>query len=236
VAGYSFISARLAKAISVAIAAAIVSATSGAATEQRATSPRLREAHLPAKMPPLALGGGEVVLELTVDASGRVAAAGVVRTTPPYTELLLKSIASWRFAPAMTVIDGHLTAVDAPVLVVAVFRPPTLYAGPAPGEPPKTLRAPSVRLPRVRTVTMPAYPPKAVGDGFVLIEIEMDAHGQPQKHRVVSPPSGFDRAALDAVRAWQFDPPQRPEGPEPVFVYALVGFRAPVVVPTRPPG
>lgn len=228
--GSSVICARFARPVSVAIAAAILWGASGAAREQGATSPRLREARLPATMTmPQAYGGGEVVLELTVEASGEVSAVDGVRDTPPYTELLADSAAEWRFDPAIEVIEERPTPVVAPVLVVAAFRPPTLYAGPAPGVPPQTLRAASARLPRVHSITMPAYPPKAVGDGVVLIEIEMDARAQPRRYRVVSSTSGFEAAALDAVRRWRFDPPPHLDVPEPLFVYAVVGFRAPVV-------
>jgi hypothetical protein len=42
-------------------------------------------------------------------------------------------------------------------------------------------------------------------------------------------------AALNAVRAWRFDAPPTDDAPGPLFVYALVGFRAPLapVTPRR---
>jgi outer membrane biosynthesis protein TonB len=54
-------------------------------------------------------------------------------------------------------------------------------------------------------------------------------------YRVLSPKSGFDDAALGAVRAWRFSAPQRPGPAETVYVYAVVGFRAPIVPTRRPP-
>jgi outer membrane biosynthesis protein TonB len=39
-----------------------------------------------------ALGGGEVVLELEVDASGTVASVIPLRTTPPYDDVLAKAV------------------------------------------------------------------------------------------------------------------------------------------------
>jgi hypothetical protein len=202
-----------------------------AGRSQRATAPRLREGHLPTQMPE-AFGGGEVILELAVDSRGAVTRIDRVRVTPPYTDLVADSAAEWRFAPATAVIDGHPAPVAASVLVVAIFRPPSFYAGPATGVPPDTLGAPSTRLPRVHSVVMPAYPPTATGSGLVLIEIEMDGHGERRGDRVVGPTSGFDAAALDAVRAWRFGAPPAADAPNPLFAYAVVGFRAPVALAT----
>jgi TonB family protein len=79
----------------------------------------------------------------------------------------------------------------------------------------------------LRSVVMPNYPAKAVGDGFVIVEIEMTRLGVTRGHRVITPVSGFDAAALDAVRVWRFTPPAT-AAPDRVFVYAVVGFRSPV--------
>jgi hypothetical protein len=63
---------------------------------------------------------------------------------------------------------------------------------------------------------------------MVLIEIEMNARAEPRGYRVLSRGSGFDDAALDAVRAWRLRAPRAVETPEPLFVYAVLGFRAPL--------
>jgi TonB family protein len=83
---------------------------------------------------------------------------------------------------------------------------------------------------------MPAYPAAASGNGTVLIEIEMTGRAEPHAWRVVGPASGFDAASLDAVRAWRFDAPQAPDAPDPLYVYAVIGFRAPLapVAPRQP--
>lgn len=224
--------ARLSRRISAALVAVILSAAPGTATEPRSTSPRLREGRLLAQSPP-ALGGGEVVLELTVDSRGGVTRVERIRVTPPYADLLVNSAAQWRFEPATVAIEGRATSVAASVLVVAVFRPASLYAGPAPAVPPQLLGAPSPRVPRVESIVMPAYPPTATGDGIVLVEIEMSGHAEPRNYRIVGPASGFDTAALDAVRSWRFGAPQAPEVPDRLFAYAVVGFRTPLAPGTR---
>ena len=220
--------------ISAVLVALILSTAVGAAVEQRSTSPRLREGHLPPQIPQ-ALGGGEVVLELTVDSRGAVAQVERVRVTPPYADLVIDSATDWRFEPATVILEGRATSVAASVLVVAVFRPPSFYSGPAPGVAPQVLGTPSPRVPRVESVVMPAYPPKATGDGIVLVEIEMSRRAEPRSYRIVSTASGFDAAALGAVRAWRFGAPQAPDVPDPLFVYAVVGFRSPLapITPRR---
>lgn len=220
--------------VAVAVVAVMLPARMDAGASQRATAPRLRESRLPAQMPE-AFGGGEVVLEVTVDPRGAVARIDRVRVTPPYAELVADSAALWQFDPATLVIDGRSEHIAAQVLVVALFRPPSFYAGPAPGPPPQTLGAPSARLPRVQSVVMPAYPPTATGNGVVLVEIELNGRAESRAYRIVGPPSGFDSAALDAVRAWRFGTPAAADAPDPLFVYAVVGFRAPLapVAPQR---
>ena len=197
---------------------------------QRATGPRLREGSVSAQIPEAveAVGGGEVVLELAVDARGTVGRVEPIRTTPPYTDLVVNAAATWQFEPATSLIDGRATTAAAPVLVVAIFRPPQLYGGPARGVVPQTVGVASPRLPRLVSLVMPAYPPTATGNGIVLVEIELSGRAASRGYRIVGPTSGFDSAALDAVRAWRFDAPGTPEAVDRIFVYAVLGFRTPL--------
>jgi TonB family protein len=211
----------------------MLSATVGAAVEQRSTSPRLREGRLPAQIPQ-ALGGGEVVLELSIDSRGAVTQVERVRVTPPYADLVVNSAAEWRFEPATVMLEGRTIAVAGSVLVVAVFRPASFYAGPAPGVAPQVLGASSPLVPRVESIVMPAYPPKGTGGGIVLVEIEMNSRAETSSYRIVRPASGFDAAALDAVRAWRFGAPRATDIPDPLFVYAVVGFRVPLAPGAQP--
>jgi TonB family protein len=215
------------------IAALIVAtvAAAGIASAQVPTAPRLRSVGVVGAIPP-GFGGGEVVLEVTVDRDGAVAHIERVRTAPPYLDFAVSSVAQWRFTPATTVIDRLITPVAAPVLVVALFRPPLVYAGPAPGPRAQVIGALSRSVPSVASVALPAYPPTAIGDGVVVVEIEMQ-RGEPRSYRIVGPTSGFDSAALDAVRSWRFAPPQDSDVPDTLFAYALLGFRAPLTLPPR---
>ena len=212
---------------------AAVSPAARGAVSQAATSPRLRESAVPA-LPPAARGGGEVVLELEVDAGGTVTQVTPLRRTPPFTEALAGAVRSWRFEPAIVVLDSGRTAVPGRVLVVAVFRPASLYAGPTAGTPPQVRGRPSPDLSEPASVPVPPYPPTAVGDAGVIVEIDMTARAEPRDYRVVTPVSGFDQAALDTVRTWRFRPPRAPGTAGQLFLYAVLGFRAPLAPDSRP--
>jgi hypothetical protein len=203
----------------------------GATLTDLAQSPRLREpVGRVIPMPgPQVLGGGEVVLELAVNAGGGVDAVHAISITPPFGETVAAAVQTWRFDPAVESVDGRRVARPGRVLVLAVFRPPTFYAGPAPGGPRELRGEVSDLVPQPGSLAMPVHPPTAMGDQSVLVEIEMTARAEPRGYRILSPLSGFDAAAIDAVKTWRFQPPVDPEAPDRLFVYALVGFRAPVV-------
>jgi len=201
----------------------------GAQEQVKPSAPRLRAGGQAPLASPMVVGGGEVVLDVTVGTGGRVSKVNVVRATPPYTDLVSGAVKGWQFEAAQAAVKGALQPAEGHVLVVAVYRPPQVYAGPAPGVATAVVGQPSAELPAPGALTMPAsYPPRATRDGTVLVEIELTAAGVPAGHRVLSQPSSFDSAALDTVRGWRFGFPSEPTGASQLFVYALVGFREPI--------
>src|SRR5262245_43829546 len=193
-------------------------------------APRLGQAPLlmQMQMPEMALGGGEVALELTVGAGGTVTRVAHLVVTPPYADLLADAVSAWRFDPATATKDGRTQPVAARVLVLGLFRPPALYSGPSAGVLPKTLAAPSATLPSLQSHVLPPYPPNATGNGTVLVEIEVTNRGNARAWRVVSGALGFESAALEAVRAWTFAAPRAADVPDTLYVYAVIGFRTPL--------
>ncbi|GAH01546.1 unnamed protein product, partial [marine sediment metagenome] len=177
--------------------------------------------------PPQVPGGGQVLLELTVGDDGKVLKGHTLRSTPPFTELLVDAVRLWRFQPAED--RGH--EVESGVLVAALFRPPTLM-GPAAGEPAKDVTPPSTLIPMPYTMVQPDYPPGALADGVVLVEIIVERDGTVEAARVLRSSAAFDQASTDAVLQWKFRPARRDGQPVPSFAYIIFGFRQPVT-PTK---
>lgn len=180
-------------------------------------------------MPALAVGGGEVFVEVAVDAAGQVTAVKPLRATPPFTDPVVSAVRAWRFRPA----EQNGTAIASTVLVAAVFRAPALQ-GPTLGETPRDVAAATPATPVPLTVTAPDYPATARGSGVVVVEARLDATGRVVDTSVVRPAPGFDAAAQAAVRRWRFRPASAGGVPAAAIVYAVLGFPEPVVVKPKP--
>ena len=202
------------------------------------TPPRISRAALPEPPGPHVVGGGEVLIEALVDRSGVLTRPLVLRSTPPYTQLVLDAIPHWRFLPAATTDrNGKVTPAEGSVLIAAVYRPPALFNAPTAGEPPKDVGVPSAEVPFPAGVIAPAYPPKAVNVLFaaVLLEAQLDERGLVRNAVAVSADPGFESAAREALKHWTFRPASFEGRTVPGMAYVLFGFKAPVVVPGRQP-
>lgn len=207
----------------------------GAQREEAYTPARLRDGRVP-PIPVTAVGGGEVRVELDVSDEGTVTRATPLRTTPPFTDFVTAAVRDWKFFPAREVVNpdaarsgGSIAraAVQSTVLVIALFRPPTMNA-PTPGEAPKDVASGSDATPFPTATTMPPYPPTAFGGGVVLLEAHVSAIGSVDDVGVIASAPPFDEAARDTVRKWHFRPAKVKGIPVRALVYVIAGFRAPV--------
>ena len=191
---------------------------------------RILQTTLPLQ-PQMVLGGGEVLFEVTVGETGVVREIITLRATPPFTKLAAEAVRTWRFAPASQQVDVKLQprAIETRVLVAGVFRPPTLYNGPAPGERPKDVGMASSQIPFPTKTTVPMYPAQALFDGIVVVEAAVAATGMVSDAKVVATGAGFERAALDAARQWRFRPAVRDGAPIKTYAYLIFGFRQPIM-------
>lgn len=180
--------------------------------------------------PMRAVSGGEVFLELAIDAAGSVASIRTLRTSPPFTETTIQSVQGWRFVPATMTdpADGVPKAVAAHVLVAAIFAPPAL-SGPTLGKPPGDVATASGDAPFPTRVVPAAYPPRALGTGTVLVEVTVEADGSVTGANIKASSPAFDAAALAAARAWGFRPARVGYVPTPVRAYLLFAFPEPVL-------
>jgi TonB family protein len=186
---------------------------------------------LPSTPSPNVIAWIEETLEVVVDATGRVAGMTPLRASPLPSDPLVPAVTDWRFRPAVD--QGG--AVPSRVLVAAIFRPPQLYNTPTLGEPPVDLAPPSGEVPFPVATSAPPYPPLAVGNGVVLVEVLVGLDGRVREPRIVTAASGFDPPALDAAGRWSFRPARRNGRAVEVYAYLLFGFRQPVGAPSVKP-
>ena len=183
---------------------------------------------------PMAVGGGQVIVELTVDPGGHVEKVTTLRSTPPFTDLLMQTVRSWSFSPASedrVGSDGKplgIRNVASKVIVAATYRAPAL-AGPTHGERPVNLAAasPDVAFPAV--IREPPFPVKALDSGVVLIEARVTAAGAVAEARVIGSAPPFDEPALAAARQWQFRPARVPDHAD-TYAYLIFGFPQPITI------
>lgn len=180
-------------------------------------------------LPPLAQNGGLVGLELRIAPSGIVEDAIVVDDSPPFTEELKKVVRLWKFDPARS--DGK-RAPDR-VAVVALFRAPILIGGAPP--PPKRLTSPSAEIPYPSSTSTPAFPPQALYEGVVMLEVEIDETGAVADIEALGPAEGLAAVAEEAARQFRFQPGSRDGHPVRSFAVLIFGFPQPIT-PVRPRG
>jgi TonB family protein len=178
--------------------------------------------------PPQTIGWLEAVFDAQVTESGDVETIERLGGSDPLVTLLHDHLIGWRFTPARD--DGD--EVSARVLIAAIYRPATLLNQTEPGVAPPIEFDASSPLPRPLWMPSPGYPPQALGDGVVVVELQVTDRGQVAAASVVrSAGTAFDASALQTARRWQFSPAS-PSAPRPTFAYVIFGFRQPVV--TRP--
>jgi len=182
---------------------------------------------VPAPPAPNVVGWTEEMLEVVVGATGRVQGLTPVRATPMPADAIAPALADWLFRPA--VVDRS-RAVDSRVLVAAMFRPPQLYDGPTLGTPPADLAKPSDQIPFPVESRRPRYPPLAVSDGVVLVEVLVGLDGRVRDARIVSGDPGFHQASLDAALGWLFRPARWNAAAVEAYAYLIFGFRRPVAI------
>jgi TonB family protein len=200
--------------------------------------PALLIAGQPPELPALGVSGaGEVALEVSIDAGGSPTTIEVLRSTPPFTALMVSAVRGWRFEPANE--EDKEAPVPAPpaaaprrkvpakVLVVAVINPPVTL-GPTLNDPPITVKPASPEVPWPAVLSAPANSPVTAVSATVLLEARIAASGRIERARVVRSSPPYDPASLETLRSWSFRPARRGNTAAPSFVYIVFGFPLPV--------
>jgi len=192
----------------------------GATAVQPAFEPALYRAGGVPLLPTMAVGGGEVLFDVAVNARGSVDHVTPLRLTPPFTELFADAVREWTFRPAK---DLGLPA-PAHVLVAVLVRPPALMVPSTLGEQPRDVAAPRPELPFPLSIVAPPHPPNAHRSGVVVVEARIDARGRVTGAQVVHPAPPFNGAATDAAWQWTFTPARLRDTPVPSVAYLAFGF------------
>jgi len=173
-----------------------------------------------------------VIVSAAVSETGTVTGVDVLRSTPPFTDAVVRAVRTWQFSAAL---DSDRKPMIGHVLIQAIARPPSLNS-PTIGTPPKDVAAADTRVPYPAQTQTPLYPVNARAEGTVLVETRVDSRGRVVDATTLRSAPPFDSAALDAARAWTFRPAQGPSAPPSTYAYLVFVFRQPIVGPGGSPG
>jgi TonB family protein len=185
----------------------------------------------PPGLAPMAIGGGQVIVELSITPFGSIERARTLRSTPPFTQMVLDALNSWRFTPAIDDPIGRDGKPQGPrnvaskVVVAAIYRPPALQ-GPTLGERPQNVAAAAADVAFPTSMPEPLYPVTAPFGGVVIVEARVSAAGAVTEARVVSPAAPFDQSSLEAARQWRFRGAEL-NGADS-YAYLIFGFPQPI--------
>jgi TonB family protein len=171
-------------------------------------------------LPTMAVGGGEVLLDASVDARGTVTTVTELRVTPPFADLFADAVRGWLFRPAR---DLNLPA-PSHVMVAVLVRPPALTVPSTLGESPRDVAVARPDIPVPITMAVPAQPPHAQRSGVVLIEVRIDEGGRVTRANVLHSAPPYDGAAQDAAGKWTFRAARLRGTPIESIAYLVFGF------------
>jgi TonB family protein len=157
-----------------------------------------RTKHVQPTYPPEALAQGIrgiVILEIVIDAEGKVESTRVVRSVPGLDEAAIAAARQWEYTP--TKVNGKAVRVRVTVPVVFSLALPTL------------LRQDGI--PELRQGVTPAWPPGASGGGLARAEVTLEADGRVGAARILEGGAPWSSALLAALKTWRFAPPPEDE-------------------------
>jgi TonB family protein len=158
---------------------------------------------------------GPVILTLTIDSTGQVADAKVVKGDVTLAPAALEAVRQWRYQPPATAPVVATVAVN-------VVDSQQVDATPQPVRVGGNVKAP-VKIKDVK----PVYPEVAQNarvQGVVIAEARIDPSGIVSDARILRSIPLLDAAALDALMQWKFVPPLLNGVPVPVIMTVTVNF------------
>jgi TonB family protein len=138
---------------------------------------------------------GIVILDIVVDAQGKVESTSVVRSVPGLDEAAITAARQWEYAP--TKVDGKLVRVRVTVPITFALALPKL--------------ARQDGVPELRQGASPAWPAGASGGGVAKAELTLEPDGRVGVARILEGGAPWSDALLTALRTWRFAPPPEDE-------------------------
>ncbi len=167
--------------------------------------------------PPNAVTGGAVIMELH-SVAGKVEKVTVHSGEEPFVAAAKSALSQWRLHPDRKGAD----------LVIVYFRQPGLYYLNEAGE--KINGRPAGNLPYPSYLLGPAYPPQGLGQGSVVLKLEISPEGKVARVQTERSSGSLGEASVDAIRKWEFQPALNDQGKAITSsVYAVMVFRSPVI-------
>ena len=168
------------------------------------------------------VSGGTVVAELGF-VSGEVERIKILYGGEPFTGSCRTALTQWH-------ADSGLTGDE---IVVVHFRQPYLYAV---GDTKEfiNLKMTKRELPYPVSIIHPSYPPNAVGQGSVILRVDISDKGAVSNVHVIRSMGVLTEASVEAVRKWSFTSAVDEDGKEtPSHAFAVLVFHFPNLAPKK---
>jgi protein TonB len=167
---------------------------------------------------------GVVILEATIGADGRVSDVRVVRSIPLLDTAAVEAVRQWVYEP--TIVNGVRNPVIISVAVeFKLTAPQPVRVGGAIKPPMQTKRV------------VPPYPPEAQAagvQGIVIMEATIGVDGKVTDVRVLRSIPLLDRAAMEAVRQFEYTPTVVEGVTVPVIMTVSINFTLTPPVEPKP--
>lgn len=196
------------------------------APQQTGFSPPVPVSVVGTNYPPQALFGGDVLLDASIDSSGKPSEIKVVAGEGPFVEPALSAVRTWTFTPAT--LDGR--AVEAHIGIVFQFPQsflPRSVSKERKHDEPLDESDDRGALP-VFTVE-PDYPPNSVAEGSVALYNLVDPEGHITSTSTLLDVEALTNPSAAALRHWQFAPAKRDGAATESAVIVVETFRRPTL-------
>jgi TonB family protein len=158
-------------------------------------------------IPPSSIANGTVVLDVMISEKGEVRNVQVRRDIASETEEAVRSVRTWKFAPAK--FNGKAVASRMTVAVTFNPAPPLCADIPLPPlihQDDKARLESSFHPPEVTHATFPTCVDNAASPGTVILEASINEADKAQHTKVLRDAPPFTTTAIRAIEDWRFVP------------------------------